>query len=140
MRLVIEEMRRVLRYLEYSTSTWRQRARGRSGVPAEVGEGLASYAEKKARYVDRQARKFATQWYPLLRDMGFSTHLSEWPAQYLESARAAAPVRKSKSVKRSSRPRPAASSDAESGISEDGYDEISMRSSDADSSDVDLTE
>ena len=54
-RLVPEEMRRVLSYLNYLEVVWTGRAHQRTDVDEALGEGLAAYALKQANIRDPSA-------------------------------------------------------------------------------------
>ena len=46
--LLKEEMNRVLKYLEWKSEWWRQRADARSGLPKDLTEGVRAYAQDQA--------------------------------------------------------------------------------------------
>ena len=46
--LLKEEMNRVLKYLEWKSEWWRQRADTRSGLPKDLAEGVRAYAQDQA--------------------------------------------------------------------------------------------
>ncbi|KAK6993086.1 CxC2 domain-containing protein [Favolaschia claudopus] len=60
--LLREEMRRVLRYLEWQAAWWRARDQPRDDVAAELAAGLRAYATKQASWCDRLAVFFRTKW------------------------------------------------------------------------------
>ncbi|KAJ7747895.1 hypothetical protein DFH07DRAFT_962312 [Mycena maculata] len=57
-----EEMRRVLRYLEWQSAWWRARVESRPDVAAEVAAGVRAYAFKQADLHDRLRVFFQTKW------------------------------------------------------------------------------
>jgi hypothetical protein len=60
--LLQEEMRRVLRYLDWEAGWWRERAALRTDVSREVGAGVRAYALKRAGWNGRLAGYFRTLW------------------------------------------------------------------------------
>jgi hypothetical protein len=65
--LVLEEMRRTLRYLEWKASWWRAK------VPCHdkrrIREGQAAYAAKQAAFLDELRLKFERLWRSLLVEL-----------------------------------------------------------------------
>jgi hypothetical protein len=60
--LLREEMRRVLRYLDWEAETWKQRASVRENESLELRQGLSAYALRhKAQYRDL-ATFFKAEW------------------------------------------------------------------------------
>ncbi|KAJ7093757.1 hypothetical protein C8R44DRAFT_890661 [Mycena epipterygia] len=57
-----EEMRRVLRYLAWQSSWWREHAGLRQGLSAAVGAGVRGYALKQADLHNRLAAHFEKKW------------------------------------------------------------------------------
>ncbi|PPQ76891.1 hypothetical protein CVT26_000661 [Gymnopilus dilepis] len=60
--LLQEEMRRVLKYLEWRAMWWRQRASLRQGLTAELAEGIQAYAKCQADIQDTLATHFKKLW------------------------------------------------------------------------------
>jgi hypothetical protein len=60
--LLQEEMRRVLRYLDWEAGWWRERVALRIDVSREVAAGVRAYALKRAGWNGRLARYFRTLW------------------------------------------------------------------------------
>ncbi|KAK7053548.1 CxC2 domain-containing protein [Favolaschia claudopus] len=60
--LLREEMRRVLRYLDWQAEWWRGRVGLREDLPLEAMGGLKAYALKQAAWHDRLAEFFRTKW------------------------------------------------------------------------------
>ena len=78
--LLVEEMRRVICFLDWKSSWWTTQAVARSGLPPDIADGLIAYAAKQAHLNRSLAAAFAVQWHPLLLPNGFAI---EWPAAYL---------------------------------------------------------
>ena len=78
-KLLQEEMRRVLAYLEWKAKWWRLRATQRSDVDSALASGLTAYAEKQAVILERLAQKFAKLWSSTLTKQGLK---SPWQKQY----------------------------------------------------------
>ncbi|KAJ6459360.1 hypothetical protein C8R47DRAFT_1226636 [Mycena vitilis] len=64
-----EEMRRVLRYLAWQASWWRDRVDSRPDASPEVQAGVRAYALKQADLHTRLAAHFGTVWRTPTRDM-----------------------------------------------------------------------
>ncbi|KAK7019612.1 CxC2 domain-containing protein, partial [Favolaschia claudopus] len=60
--LLREEMRRVLRYLEWQANWWRQRSELRADLSLETAEGLKAYALKQGAWHDKLANFFRAKW------------------------------------------------------------------------------
>ncbi|KAJ6513594.1 hypothetical protein C8R47DRAFT_1286276 [Mycena vitilis] len=60
--LLREEMRRVLRYLDWQSNWWRERAALRDDWSAAIAAGARAYAMKQAAWHDELARYFQTKW------------------------------------------------------------------------------
>ncbi|KAJ7899713.1 hypothetical protein B0H13DRAFT_2336971 [Mycena leptocephala] len=61
--LLREEMRRVLRYLDWQARCWDERRVGRAGqVSAEIQHGLVAYASRQADFHRRLAAFFKSEW------------------------------------------------------------------------------
>ncbi|KAH9885590.1 hypothetical protein C8Q73DRAFT_659447, partial [Cubamyces lactineus] len=78
-KLVLEEMRRVLAYLEWKAAWWRRQGASRQDVTLALRRGLRAYAEKQAGVLDGLRLHFASVWVPYLRDIG---ELPEWARAY----------------------------------------------------------
>jgi len=72
--LLQEEMRRVLVYLEWKSTTWLQRVgiRTRSCAP-DIQRGIDAYARRQAAIHREIAISFASQWVPYLNTTGCKT-------------------------------------------------------------------
>lgn len=57
-----EEMRRVLRYLEWRSWWWQHRQMQWEGLDAEVADGLRAYALRQAAICDATAYHFKGMW------------------------------------------------------------------------------
>ena len=66
MRLLTEEMRRILAYLDWHANWWLAQRGRRSGLNGAVESGLRAYAVKQAACKRALARKFAEMWWPTL--------------------------------------------------------------------------
>ena len=78
--LLIEEMRRVIVFLDWKANWWVGQSGLRHDVSNEVSDGLHAYAAKQAHIMHSMAMKFASMWYPELVKNGFAV---EWPLQYI---------------------------------------------------------
>ncbi|KAF9471312.1 hypothetical protein BDN70DRAFT_909386 [Pholiota conissans] len=61
-QLLVEEMRRVLEYLDWKERWWLARKKSRSKPSAELSEGLASYAEGQAALHSQLSTSFIKLW------------------------------------------------------------------------------
>jgi hypothetical protein len=78
--LLVEEMRRVISFLDWKSSWWTKQAVARSGLFPDIADGLIAYAAKQVHLNRSLAAAFAIQWHPLL----LSNRLAiEWPASYV---------------------------------------------------------
>ena len=75
----MEEMRRVLAFLQWKAVWWRQQSANREGVTPELRRGLRAYAEKQAGIFDGLRMHFASMWVPYLRDEGI---IPDWARAY----------------------------------------------------------
>lgn len=78
--LLVEEMRRVITFLDWKSAWWTIQGVARPGLPPDIADGLIAYTAKQAHLNRSLAAAFATQWHPLLVSNGF---LIEWPASYV---------------------------------------------------------
>lgn len=66
--LVLEEMRRVLSYLDWQAQWWRGQSHLRAAtVSTELLDGLSAYAAKQSSMFLGLRKRFADQWYPILQ-------------------------------------------------------------------------
>ena len=69
--LLQEEMRRVIAFLEWTSSSWAGRVGSRLGsVPADIQRGIDAYARKQANTYHELAVSLANQWLPHLVTLG----------------------------------------------------------------------
>ena len=80
-RLLQEEMRRVLQFLEWKAQWWRSKASKRGGVDSTLANGLTAYSEKQAIITERLAQEFAKTWSSTLKKQGLQTN---WKKKYDE--------------------------------------------------------
>ncbi|KAI0326025.1 hypothetical protein GY45DRAFT_1234598, partial [Cubamyces sp. BRFM 1775] len=81
-RLLLEEMRRVVKYCEWKAAWWRSQGVQRDGhVPVCVQRGLRAYAAKQADVWGGLARRSASWWVEYLRTLG---PLPDWILPYEE--------------------------------------------------------
>lgn len=74
--LVLEEMRRVRRYLVWKSQWWLSRARsGCTGIPDAVLSGRESYARKQAHLIEQLSLKFEHKWCSVLPTLNLTTSL-----------------------------------------------------------------
>ena len=78
--LLVEEMCRVVSFLDWKSSWWMMQAVVRSDLPQDIADGLIAYAAKQTHLNRSLAAAFATQWHPLLLSNGLAI---EWPAAYV---------------------------------------------------------
>ena len=78
-QLVQEEMRRVVAYLEWRASWWREQGRRCKVDDEGTMMGLRSYAEKQASTLLGLARDCARQWIPALANEGI---VPDWVIRY----------------------------------------------------------
>ena len=78
--LLVEEMRRVITFLDWKASWWMLQVKTRSDLPQDIAEGVAAYSAKQAHLNRSLAKVFAVQWHPLLISNGFAT---QWPLCYV---------------------------------------------------------
>ncbi len=60
--LVLEEMRRVLDFLEWKAAQWDSRRYGRANVSAELQEGIRAYAVEQAKLQRLLSASFKALW------------------------------------------------------------------------------
>ena len=77
--LLVDEMRRVLTFLDWKANWWRKQQHARIQVEDDLAEGIAAYAAKQANINCSLAQSFAEKWYSLLVDNGLPV---EWPEGY----------------------------------------------------------
>ncbi|KAI0040342.1 hypothetical protein FA95DRAFT_1502997 [Auriscalpium vulgare] len=65
--LLLEEMRRAIRDLEYRAAVWESKATARSDAQPDIRSGLHAFAHRQARHARDLAHSFVNTWRPLLR-------------------------------------------------------------------------
>ena len=78
--MLIEEMRRVIVFLDWKAMWWVGQSDLRTDVDNELSDGLRAYAAKQVHTMRSIAMKFASVWHPVLVKNGFAI---EWPSQYV---------------------------------------------------------
>jgi hypothetical protein len=78
-KLVQEEMRRTVVYLEWKARWWRQQAARRSVEDESISQGLYACAERQAHQLDMLASSCVKKWVPLLKENGANVL---WAGQY----------------------------------------------------------
>ncbi|KAF9030906.1 hypothetical protein BJ165DRAFT_1535567 [Panaeolus papilionaceus] len=79
-KLIVEEMRRCVAYLEWKVRWWEQHVGLRTEIGSHLQSGLKAYALKQADYAQRLAGACAVYWNPLLCELGFG---NEWCLNYI---------------------------------------------------------
>jgi hypothetical protein len=79
-KLIDEEMRRVLVSLDWKAAWWIDRGTACKGLDPPMTEGLVAYAAKQAQVQRDLAKSFADQWYPALA--GYEI-VPQWPSKYM---------------------------------------------------------
>jgi hypothetical protein len=78
--LVVEEMRRVVTFLDWKAQWWKAQGNARSDyLGADLRDGVSAYAAKQAHIHSAMAQSFAARWYPALIANDFPI---EWPDVY----------------------------------------------------------
>jgi hypothetical protein len=88
-QLTVEEMCRVLSYLQWKSEWWLAQRSSRSGITEELGEGLSAYAMKQHDMLQRMACRFAAQWWPVLSANNLDM---KWPEHFIPNASVQSPV------------------------------------------------
>ena len=78
--LTLEEMRRVLCFMDWRAHHWRSLISKRQVSDATLREGIAAYAEKQAYIEEAMARNFSQKWIPTL---GGHSITPDWPKHYI---------------------------------------------------------
>lgn len=76
----VEQMRRVITFLDWKAKWWVQRASLRTDTSPALQSGLRAYAHKQAFICKDLARSFARKWYPLMIKNSIPV---EWPTEYI---------------------------------------------------------
>jgi hypothetical protein len=80
--LSLEEMCRILCYMDWRVCYWQSCASKRQVSDATVQEGITAYAERQAHIVQALAHSFAQKWLPLLKGYSITPN---WPKHYIPS-------------------------------------------------------
>lgn len=81
-RLLTEEMRRVIVYCDWRSRWWMiQRSRRKETTP-ELESGVSAYAEKQSHVYKGFAKAFGKRWSILLRKHHITV---EWPAEFTDT-------------------------------------------------------
>ncbi len=80
-KLIKVEMIRSLRFLEYKSELWLERARQRSNLAPDIQSGVLAYAHKQSHMCKMLARKFSSHWLGLL-SLNKMKQPFNWPAAY----------------------------------------------------------
>ena len=78
--LVVEEMRRVLWFLNWRATEWKSQGRQRQVMDSNLQDGLTAYANKQSRIFKAMAHRFGKLWYPELA--GHNIEM-QWPPEFL---------------------------------------------------------
>jgi hypothetical protein len=78
-KLTLEEMCRVLCYMDWRVQYWRELVSKRQVLDTTLQEGIAAYAEKQAHIAQAMAYNFSQRWLPLL---GGNSLTPDWPERY----------------------------------------------------------
>ena len=78
-QLVIEEMRRILCYMDWRSHYWQSLVSKREGLDATVRDGIAAYAEKQAYIAQMIAQRCSKRWLPVLEGQCITP---DWPVHY----------------------------------------------------------
>ena len=136
MVLVIEEMHRVIQYLDWKASWWRSQGTVRSSTARpDILSGLTAYAERQADLMVNLAKSFASLWHPIL---AASQLPIDWPTQYTEHGQANPTFRRAARHVKKRKPAVGGQGSGEDDSSGDGSDEDSDTISD-DNDDVDAS-
>jgi hypothetical protein len=77
--LVVEEMSRVLRYMDWRSHYWHSLVSKCDMLDATVREGIAAYAGKQAYIAQMMAHRFSKQWLSALESHCITL---DWPVHY----------------------------------------------------------
>lgn len=81
--LLVEEMRRVIQYLDTKANWWRGESQRRPNVRPDIAQGLAAYGHRQAQLMEDLAKSFASQWRAPLVAADIPL---DWPAEYVSHA------------------------------------------------------
>ncbi|KAF9778389.1 hypothetical protein BJ322DRAFT_1014720, partial [Thelephora terrestris] len=90
--LLQEEMRRVIAFLEWKSTWWREKVGSRLGsIAADIQHGIDGYAHKQANTYHQLAVSFANQWIPHLLALNLDV---SWTKGYTWAAEVTSPASK----------------------------------------------
>jgi hypothetical protein len=88
-QLLVEEMRRVITFLDWKAQWWTEQGNARLGqLAADIADGASAYAAKQAHIYSALARSFAAKWYPALLANELPV---EWPRSCVPTTSVSAP-------------------------------------------------
>ena len=79
-RLVVEEMRRTVAYLEWKAMWWRGQCHRRQDVDTVMQLGLTAYAERQAWSMEVLAQSCVVKWVPTISTEGIK---ADWATKYM---------------------------------------------------------
>ncbi|TDL13533.1 hypothetical protein BD410DRAFT_735251, partial [Rickenella mellea] len=82
-RLVAEEMRRTVAFLQYKSKWWFGLTHLRQGLEKDIADGVQAYACKQGHLMDQLAKSFCIRWYPYLSAQKLGVN---WMKDYIEDA------------------------------------------------------
>jgi hypothetical protein len=80
--LVLEEMRRVLCYMDWRATYWQSLTSKSQVADTAIREGISAYAKKQAHIMRTMGVQFSRQWHYILEGFSISP---EWPEHYIAS-------------------------------------------------------
>ena len=86
--LLKEEMRRVIAFLDWRSTWWRDQGLRNTNIRDDIKDGLITYANRQADLMRNLAKSFAAVWYPIFIKAGLAV---EWPEPYILYAQANPP-------------------------------------------------
>jgi hypothetical protein len=88
-KLLREEMRRVIEYFSWKAQWWRVQGPRRTDADGYICNGAAAYAAKQAAMFENMAKSFVEVWYPYVMSKGLFV---PWPDKYLPTAQQVLPM------------------------------------------------
>jgi hypothetical protein len=83
-KLLTEEMRRVLEFFQRRSEWWLSRRTARSDVSPELADGLSAYGVKQHSILQRMGRRFGAMWWPILVANDLEVN---WPVNFIPQNR-----------------------------------------------------
>jgi hypothetical protein len=87
-KLLREEMRRVIEYFSWKAQWWRVQGPRRTDADGYICNGAVAYAAKQAAMFENMAKSFVEDWYPYVMSKGFFV---PWPDKYLPTVQPVLP-------------------------------------------------